>query len=59
MKAIFLDRDGALIVDPPDLRVDSIDDIELFPDTIEAMRQLSHGLFYKLSCQLPYRVALI
>jgi D-glycero-D-manno-heptose 1,7-bisphosphate phosphatase len=41
MKAVFLDRDGTLIVDPPDLRVDSIEEIELFPDTIEAMRQLA------------------
>lgn len=41
MKAVFLDRDGTLIVDPPDLRVDSISDIKLFPDTIEALRQLA------------------
>ncbi len=41
MKAIFLDRDGTIIYDPEDERVDKIEKIELFPDTIEALRKLS------------------
>ena len=41
MKAVFLDRDGTVIVDPPDLRVDSIDEIEIFPDTIKALYELA------------------
>jgi histidinol-phosphate phosphatase family protein len=41
MKVVFLDRDGTVIVDPPDERVDSIEKIKLFPDTIEALRYLS------------------
>ena len=41
MKAVFLDRDGTMIVDPPDLRVDSVNEIELFPDTLEALKLLS------------------
>lgn len=41
VRAVFLDRDGTVIVDPPDLRVDSIEDIKLFPETQEAMRKLS------------------
>jgi D-glycero-D-manno-heptose 1,7-bisphosphate phosphatase len=41
MKAVFLDRDGTLIVDPPDLRVDSISDIHLFPDTLKALSLLA------------------
>lgn len=45
MKAVFLDRDGTLIVDPPDLRVDSMSDIHLFPDVLQAMRLLA-GLDY-------------
>jgi D-glycero-D-manno-heptose 1,7-bisphosphate phosphatase len=40
MKAVFLDRDGTLIVDPPDLRVKSVDEIELFPDTLQALQEL-------------------
>src|SRR6185312_10740357 len=41
MQAVFLDRDGTLIVDPPDLRVDSISKIHLFPDVFKAMKRLS------------------
>src|SRR5437870_4313694 len=50
MKAVFLDRDGTIIVDPPDLRVDSVEEIELFPDTIEALHKLA---------QLDYKIFLI
>jgi D-glycero-D-manno-heptose 1,7-bisphosphate phosphatase len=48
MKAVFFDRDGTLIVDPPDLRVDSVDEIELFPDTLRALSELAkldYGVF--------------
>lgn len=41
MKAVFLDRDGTLIVDPPDLRVDSVAKIHLFPDTLKALELLA------------------
>jgi histidinol-phosphate phosphatase family protein len=41
MKAVFLDRDGTVIVDPPDERVDRLDKIQLFPDSIEALRLLA------------------
>jgi len=47
MKAVFLDRDGTLIVDPPDLRVDAVEKIKLFPDTIAALKILSK-LDYKV-----------
>lgn len=36
MKIVFLDRDGTVIVDPLDERVDKAEKIELFPDSIEA-----------------------
>jgi histidinol-phosphate phosphatase family protein len=45
MKAVFLDRDGTVIVDPPDLRVDSVDEIELFPDSVEALKLLAERGF--------------
>jgi histidinol-phosphate phosphatase family protein len=48
MKAVFLDRDGTLIVDPPDLRVDSIAELELFPETLPALAKLAkldYGVF--------------
>ena len=44
MDVVLLDRDGTIIVDPDDFRVDSIDKIQLFPDTIEALKYLAdHG----------------
>lgn len=41
MRAVFLDRDGTVIVDPPDERVDTLEKIELFPDSLEALKLLS------------------
>lgn len=41
MKVILLDLDGTTIVDPPDERVDRIEKIKLFPDTIDALRYLA------------------
>jgi histidinol-phosphate phosphatase family protein len=45
MKVVFMDRDGTLIQDPPDERVDSLDKIELFPDSIEALKYLADNDF--------------
>jgi D-glycero-D-manno-heptose 1,7-bisphosphate phosphatase len=45
MKIVLFDRDGTVIVDPPDLRVDSVDEVELFPDTIEALKLLAENGF--------------
>ncbi len=41
MKVVLLDRDGTIIVDPPDERVDTEEKIELFPDSIEALKYLA------------------
>ena len=41
MKAVFLDRDGTVIVDPLDERVDTEAKITLFPDSIEALKYLA------------------
>lgn len=41
MKAVFLDRDGTIIFDPEDERVDKIEKVRLFPDSIEALQKLS------------------
>lgn len=41
MKIVLLDRDGTVLVDPPDRSVDRIDKIELYQDTIEALRYLA------------------
>lgn len=44
-KIVLLDRDGTVIVDPPDLRVDKVEKIELFPDSIEALKYLADNDF--------------
>lgn len=43
MKVVLLDRDGTVIVDPPDLRVDKVEKIELFPDSIEGLKYLAEN----------------
>jgi len=45
MKVALLDRDGTVIVDPPDLRVDKIEKIELFDDSISALKYLADNDF--------------
>lgn len=45
MKVVFLDRDGTVIYDPPDLRVDKIEKIKLFSDSIEALNYLADNGF--------------
>lgn len=41
MKAVFFDRDDTLIIDTPDFCVNSVDKIELFPDTLRALSILA------------------
>jgi histidinol-phosphate phosphatase family protein len=45
MKVVFLDRDGTIIQDPLDERVDTVEKIELFPDSIEALKYLADNGF--------------
>ncbi len=45
MKIVLLDRDGTVIQDPLDERVDKVKKIELFPDSIEALKYLSDNEF--------------
>ncbi len=41
MNIVFLDRDGTVIIDPPDERVDKESKIKLFPDSIKALAYLA------------------
>ncbi len=43
MKYILLDRDGTIIRDPADLRVESEDEIEFFHDTLKSMKLLAEN----------------
>ncbi len=40
-KIVLLDRDGTVIIDPTDERVDTEEKIKLFPDSIEALKYLA------------------
>jgi imidazoleglycerol-phosphate dehydratase/histidinol-phosphatase len=40
MKVVFLDRDGTMIVEPPDEQVDSLEKLELIRGVIEGLRLL-------------------
>jgi imidazoleglycerol-phosphate dehydratase / histidinol-phosphatase len=39
-KFLFLDRDGTLIVEPPDGRIDALEKLQLMPDVIPALLRL-------------------
>jgi len=48
-KAIFLDRDGTLIVEPKDnYQIDSLEKLSLIPGVISALRKISTGSNYQL-----------
>ena len=41
MKVVFLDRDGTIIVEPPDEQVDTLEKLELIPGVIQGLRLLT------------------
>lgn len=45
MKVVFLDRDGTVIKEPHDERIDVVEKIELLPDSIEALKYLADNDF--------------
>ena len=45
MNVVYLDRDGTIVQDPLDARVDKLEKIELFPDTIEALKYFANNNF--------------
>lgn len=40
MKIVFLDRDGTLILEPADFRVDTLEKLTLVPEVVPALQQL-------------------
>lgn len=48
-KALFIDRDGTLIAEPPvDFQVDSLEKLELVPGALRAMHFIAHRLPFEL-----------
>jgi imidazoleglycerol-phosphate dehydratase / histidinol-phosphatase len=46
MKAVFIDRDGTITVEPPDEQIDTLEKLELIPGAIQGLRLLqSYGYF--------------
>lgn len=41
-KAIFIDRDGTILVEPADEQIDSLEKVRFVPGVISALRQLMH-----------------
>jgi imidazoleglycerol-phosphate dehydratase/histidinol-phosphatase len=41
MKVVFIDRDGTIIVEPPDEQVDSLEKLELVPGVLQGLRLLT------------------
>jgi imidazoleglycerol-phosphate dehydratase / histidinol-phosphatase len=42
MKVIFLDRDGTIIVEPPDEQIDTLEKLEIIPGVIQGLRLLQN-----------------
>ena len=47
-KAIFVDRDGTILVEPADEQIDSLEKLEFVPGAISGLRSLM-GLGYEMS----------
>jgi imidazoleglycerol-phosphate dehydratase / histidinol-phosphatase len=47
-KVLFLDRDGCLIIEPPDEQIDSLEKLEFFPGVITWLGRIVRELDYEL-----------
>lgn len=47
-RVLFIDRDGTLIVEPPDQQIDSLEKLEFIPGAITAMSRIAQSGVYEL-----------
>lgn len=47
-KVLFIDRDGTLIIEPPDEQIDSLDKLEFYPGMLRWLSQLTEETSYEL-----------
>ncbi|MDR1518220.1 MAG: bifunctional histidinol-phosphatase/imidazoleglycerol-phosphate dehydratase HisB [Dysgonamonadaceae bacterium] len=47
-KALFIDRDGTLIVEPEDEQIDSLEKLEFYPKVFQSLSRIANELEYEL-----------
>src|SRR5258706_15307961 len=47
-KVLFIDRDGTIIVEPPDGQIDSFEKFEFLPNVISRLSKIANELDYEL-----------
>jgi imidazoleglycerol-phosphate dehydratase / histidinol-phosphatase len=47
-KILFIDRDGTLIIEPPDQQIDSLEKLEFYPGVFEGLKKIVSSGLYEL-----------
>ena len=47
-KILFIDRDGTIIIEPPDEQIDSLEKLEFYPGAISALSRIARDLDFRL-----------